>query len=72
MKVSTIFALVVAVGAAILVVSGCGASGPAPITSPPQGPANPTPPANWLYVDHYGTFYEYRLPLPAIPNRIAR
>jgi len=63
MKVSTIFALVVAAGAAVLVVSGCSTSGPAPITSPPMGPANPTPPAKWLYVDHYGTLYEYTLPL---------
>ena len=63
MKISTVFALVVAVGAAILVVSGCGTSGPAPITSPPLGPPNPTPPANWIYVDHYGTLYEYNLPL---------
>jgi hypothetical protein len=63
MKASTIFALVIAVGAAILVVSGCGSVGPGPITSPPQGPLNPTPPANWLYVDHSGTLYEYHLPL---------
>ena len=46
MKISTVFALVVAVGAAILVVSGCGSSGPVPITSPPSGPPNPTPAAN--------------------------
>ena len=65
MKISTVFALVVAVGAAILVVSGCGSSGPVPITSPPSGPPNPTPPAKWLYVDHNGTFYAYRLPLSA-------
>jgi len=65
MKISTVFALVVAVGAAILVVSGCGSTGPAPITSPPQGPPDPTPPANLLYVDHNGTFYAYRLPLHA-------
>ena len=72
MKVSTIFALVVAAGAAVLVVSGCGTSGPAPITSPPTGPANPTPPAKWLYVDHNGTFYAYPLPLRPPPNRLAR
>jgi hypothetical protein len=65
MKISTVFALVVAVGAAILAVSGCGSSGPAPITSPPQGPPNPTPPAKWLYIDHNGTFYAYALPLHA-------
>ncbi|MGA7201081.1 MAG: hypothetical protein WBX26_04575 [Candidatus Cybelea sp.] len=65
MKISSVFAFVVAVGAAILVVSGCGSTGPAPITSPPQGPPDPTPPANLLYVDHNGTFYAYRLPLHA-------
>jgi hypothetical protein len=65
MKISTVFALVVAVGAAILVVSGCGSTGPAPITTPPSGPPNPTPPAKWLYVDHNGTFYAYSLPLHA-------
>jgi hypothetical protein len=63
MKISTVFAAVIAVGAAILVVSGCGGVGPAPITSPPQGPLNPTPPAKLLDVDHYGTLYEYNLPL---------
>jgi hypothetical protein len=65
MKISMLFALVVAVGAAVLAVSGCGSTGPALITSPPQGPPNPTPPAQWLYVDHNGTFYAYRLPLHA-------
>jgi hypothetical protein len=65
MKISTVFALVVAVGAAIGAISGCGASGPAPITAPPEGPPDPSPPANWLYVDHNGTFYEYQLPLHA-------
>jgi hypothetical protein len=67
MKASSVFALLVAVGAAILVISGCGAtaSGPAPITAPPQGPLNPTPPAKWLYVEHNGIFDEYQLPLAA-------
>src|ERR1700722_17131584 len=65
MKISMLFALVVAVGAAVLAVSGCGSTGPALVTSPPQGPPNPTPPAQWLYVDHNGTFYAYRLPLHA-------
>jgi hypothetical protein len=64
MKVSTIFALVVAVGAAIVAVSGCGSVGPVPgaVSGPPIPPLA-TPPAKWLYVDHYGTLYEYNLPL---------
>lgn len=52
------------IAAAIAAVSsGCGASGPAPIgiSNPPQPTA--TPAANLLYVDHNGTFYEYKLPL---------
>jgi hypothetical protein len=65
MKISTVFALLVALGTAILVVSGCGNVGPAPVTGPPQGPLNPSPPAKWLYVDHDGIFYEYSLPLAA-------
>jgi hypothetical protein len=28
-------------------------------------PPNATPPAKWLYVDHFGTFYAYQLPLAA-------
>ncbi len=63
MKLSALFSLLVAFGAGVLVVSGCGAVGPAPITAPPQGPPNPTPPAKSLYVDHLGTFYAYALPL---------
>jgi hypothetical protein len=63
MKASALFVVLCAFGAGILAVSGCGTSGPAPITSPPQGPPNPTPPAKWLYVDHLGTFYAYQLPL---------
>jgi hypothetical protein len=57
-----IFSLLVA-GAIAAVASGCGVSGPAPIgvSCPPQPTA--TPAANLLYVDHNGTFYEYRLPL---------
>jgi hypothetical protein len=64
MKVSTIFALVVAVGAAIVAISGCGSVGPVPGGSiGPPVPPNPTPPAKLLDVDHYGTLYEYNLPL---------
>ena len=59
-----IFSLVItaAIGA---VSSGCGATGPAPIgvSNPPQPTA--TPASKLLYVDHNGTFYEYRLPLSA-------
>ncbi len=64
MKVSIVFALVVAVGAAIVAVSGCGSVGPVPgaVSGPPIPPLA-TPPAKWLYVDHYGTLYEYNLPL---------
>jgi hypothetical protein len=57
-----IFSLIVAAAIAA-VASGCGATGPAPIgvSNPPQPTA--TPAANLLYVDHNGTFYEYKLPL---------
>lgn len=65
MKASSVFALIFGVGAAILAISGCGTSGPAPIASSIPVPPNATPPAKWLYVDHNGTFYEYRLPLSA-------
>ena len=63
MKASSIFALVLVVGGAVLAVSGCGSVGPAPITGGVPVPPNPTPPANRLYVDHLGTLYSYRLPL---------
>ena len=63
MKASTMFALVLLVGGAVLAVSGCGSVGPAPITGGVPVPPNPTPPANLLYVDHLGTLYSYRLPL---------
>jgi hypothetical protein len=62
-KASSIFALVLVVGGAVLAVSGCGSVGPAPITGGVPVPPNPTPPANRLYVDHLGTLYSYRLPL---------
>ena len=65
MKPSTIFALVLSCGIAVLVASGCGTSGPAPLTSPIPVPPNATPPAKWVYVDHYGTFFAYSLPLSA-------
>ncbi|MFZ1016630.1 MAG: hypothetical protein WAN39_02030 [Candidatus Cybelea sp.] len=65
MKISAIFAAIVAIGAALVAISGCTAVGPAPISGGNPVPPNATPPANWLYVDHLGTFYAYRLPLAA-------
>ena len=53
-----------AVAAVTVAISGCGVvSGPAspPVSQPP--PPTSSPAANSLYVDHNGTFYEYRLPL---------
>jgi hypothetical protein len=65
MKASSLFALVVALGAALPAVSGCGGTGPAPMAASPNAPPIATPPPNQLYVDHLGTLYEYRLPLSA-------
>ena len=65
MNCSSLFAALMATGAAAVLISGCGlTSGPAPIVNaslPP--PLQPTPAPNWLYVDHNGTLYEYQLPL---------
>jgi hypothetical protein len=64
MKFSVLFLTLMAVAAATVAISGCGIqSGPAPppISNPPL--PTPSPAANLLYVDHNGTFYEYRLPL---------
>ena len=72
MKASTMFALVLLVGGAVLAVSGCGSVGPAPITGGVPVPPNPTPPANLLYVDHLGTLYSYRLPLSSGSKPSAR
>lgn len=63
MKLSTSFALFVAVAAAVVAAQGCGSVGPAPTSSAIPFPPNPTPPAKWAYVDHSGTLYGYRLPL---------
>jgi hypothetical protein len=64
MKLSTMFALIVAGAVSVLLSSGCnGVTGPAPLTSPIPVPPNATPPAKWLYVDHYGKFYAYALPI---------
>lgn len=65
MKASTIFALLIASSVGVLLASGCGTTGPAPLTSPIPVPPNATPPAKLLYVDHYGTFFEYSLPISA-------
>lgn len=65
MKVSSIFAMLLGVGGAIAAIAGCGSVGPAPQAASPSAPPIATPPAKWLYVDHLGTFYAYRLPLAA-------
>lgn len=63
MKLSPIFLTLMAVAAVTVAISGCVSSGPTPpaISQPPLPTASPA--ANSLYVDHNGTFYEYRLPL---------
>jgi hypothetical protein len=63
MKVSSLFVLVMATASIAVLSSGCGTSGPAPqgLSQPPLPSSTPAP--NWLYVDHYGTWYQYALPL---------
>lgn len=63
MKPSPILLALIGVGLVNVAISGCVGTGPAPppISQPPLPTASPA--ANLLYVDHYGTFYEYRLPL---------
>lgn len=63
MKLATIFITLAGVAAFAAVVSGCGASGPAPLTIEQPPPPTATPAANLLYVDHNGMLYAYRLPL---------
>ncbi|MGA8574979.1 MAG: hypothetical protein WB609_04730 [Candidatus Cybelea sp.] len=63
MKLSTIFLSLATVAAIAAVVSGCGASGPAPVTIEQPPPPTATPASSRLYVDHNGTLYAYRLPL---------
>lgn len=56
----------VLLGAAIAVVNaaGCSSGGSGPLTSSqPAPPPTSAPAARWLYVDHNGTLYQYRLPL---------
>jgi len=63
MKLSTLFAALVIAGAIATAAAGCSASGPAPLgISQPPLPTS-TPASRLLYVDHNGTFDEYRLPL---------
>lgn len=64
MKFSALFLTLMAVAGVTVAISGCGGvGGPAPlaISQPPQPTS--TPASKLLYVDHNGTFYEYRLPL---------
>lgn len=62
MRVRLLFATLIALAGIAVVGSGCGASGPAPVAQLLPEPTA-TPVDRLLYVDHYGTFYEYRLPL---------
>ena len=65
MKSSSVFVLLMSIAAAVIAISGCTTSGPAPSAfSQPPLPTS-TPAANLLYVNHNGMFYEYRLPLVA-------
>lgn len=63
MRLSTFFAVVFAIAAAVI--AGCGTTGPGPASSPIPVPPNPTPPAKMVYVDHAGTLFGYLLPLQA-------
>jgi len=65
-KASSLFALLMGVGAFATAIAGCGSlGGPTPqaISHPPL-PSN-SPAASLLYADHNGTLYAYRLPLKA-------
>jgi hypothetical protein len=63
MKCTAIFCSIMAAAAVAVAISGCGASGPAPLAISQPSIPPPTPAANELYVDHNGTLYIYRLPL---------
>lgn len=65
MKRSSLFIATAAVAIAAAIY-GCGGTGtsPSPVSTGFSGPGTtPSPAPALLYVDHYGTFYEYRLPL---------
>jgi hypothetical protein len=62
MRLKSLF-LAVAASAIVAAIYGCGSTGttaPTPLSTPVY---TPTPAPGLLYVDHYGTFYEYGLPL---------
>jgi hypothetical protein len=63
MKLSTLFFMLAAVAGVTAAIAGCGSASPPPpaISQPPYPTASPA--AKLLYVDHNGTFFEYRLPL---------
>jgi hypothetical protein len=64
MKFTALFLSLMAAAGIAVAISGCGASGPAPQgASGPPVPPNATPAPKFLYVDHNGTFFVYRLPL---------
>jgi hypothetical protein len=64
MKFTALFISLMAAAGIAVAISGCGAGGPAPMEAGgPPIPPNGTPAPNLLYVDHNGTFFEYRLPL---------
>lgn len=64
MKFTALFLSLMAVAGVAVAISGCGAGGPAPQSaSGPPVPPNATPAPKFLYVDHNGTFFVYRLPL---------
>lgn len=65
MRLSPIFLTLMTVAGATVAISGCVSNGSAPPNYPQLPPATSSPAPNRLYVDHNGTFYEYRLPLSA-------
>jgi len=62
MKCTVIFVTLMAAAGLAVAIDGCATTGPAPLGAGPGTPTA-TPAGNLLYVDHNGTFYEYRLPL---------
>jgi len=64
-KIAALFCSLMGAAAVAVAISGCGTSGPAPLTISQPPPPTSTPAAKLLYVDHNGTFYEYALPLNA-------